>query len=134
LLLVTLDTTRRDFLSPYGADPKVTPHLQRLADSGTLFWNAYSQANTTNASHLSIMTGLTLRQHGVFNNRTPVPEEVDTLPEAFHRAGFETAAFPSVAHVGEEFAWRGFDHFFPAAPELDARQATDRILEWLETR
>lgn len=133
-LLVTLDTTRRDVVSPYGADPKITPNLQRLADAGTLFWNAYARASSTNPAHSTIMTGLTLRQHGVFNNRTPLPSNVDTLPEAFARAGFETAAFPSIPHVGERFEWRGFGHFRPARTALDAREATDRILEWLQNR
>lgn len=134
LLLITLDTTRRDFISPYGADPRLTPNLQELADSGTLFWNAYAQANNTNPAHLTIATGLTLRQHGVFNNRLRLPEDVDTLPEAFSRAGFETAAFPSAPHVGEDFGWRGFDRLVPARRQIDARAATDRILDWLASR
>ena len=41
LLVISIDTLRRDALSPYGADPESTPNLQRLADRGVVldqFW------------------------------------------------------------------------------------------------
>ncbi|MEA2627190.1 MAG: hypothetical protein QOD06_3235 [Candidatus Binatota bacterium] len=134
VLLVTLDTTRRDFVSPYGADAAITPNLTELARDGTLFLNAYSQTNVTNPSHVSIMTGLRAIDHGVFNNQTRLPKRIDTLPEAFHRAGYETAAFPSSRHVGQDLGWEGWDRLEPAEPELNARQVTERFLRWIGGR
>ncbi|MGH7859815.1 MAG: sulfatase family protein, partial [Candidatus Binatia bacterium] len=48
--------------------------------------------------------------------------------------GYETAAFPSVPHVGEGFAWRGFDVLEAARGELRAAAVTERFLEWLAAR
>ncbi|MEA2627189.1 MAG: hypothetical protein QOD06_3234 [Candidatus Binatota bacterium] len=134
VLFVTLDTTRRDFLSPYGADPRFTPRLSALAARGATFLNAFSQTNNTNPAHLTMMTGLRAADHGVFDNLTLLGDGVDTLPLAFHRAGFETVAFPSVPHVGEGLRWRGYDRLLPAVRELEAHETTERVLTWLSTR
>lgn len=134
VLLVTLDTTRRDFLSPYGAHAGVSPNLSEFAKTGALFEAAYAQSNVTNPSHISIMTGLTVRNHGIFNNLEPLPQDLDTLPAAFARSGYETAAFPSVPHLGEHLRWRGFERFAMAEGELAAGETTSRFLRWFGAR
>ena len=131
LLLVTLDTTRPDFLTPYGAAAHLTPNLARLAASGSLFVNAFAQTNVTNPSHVSIFTGLPAIRHRVFHNAMRLPAELDTLAGAFQRAGFETGAFPAVTHVGEGLGWKGFDVLAEAKGELTADVVTGRLLDWL---
>ena len=42
VILITLDTTRADFLSCYGVHPGVTPNLDALAAEGTRFDMAIS--------------------------------------------------------------------------------------------
>jgi arylsulfatase A-like enzyme len=134
LLLVTLDTTRHDYVSAYGAHPDVSPHLAQLGTEGAVFLSAYAQGNVTNLSHLTLMTGLPALEHGVFGNLAEVPAGLDTLAEAFARKGYETAAFPAAPHVGEDFGWRGFTRLDPARQELDARRVTRRALAWLRAR
>src|SRR5262245_25746272 len=106
LLLVTLDTTRRDFTSPYGAPAGYTPALSRLAKRGAVL-EGFSQLDVTNPSHISIMTGLPALKHGVFNNVVPLAPDVDTLPMAFHRAGYATGGFVSISHLGRTVGWQG---------------------------
>lgn len=116
VLLITLDTTRADALGCYGGPPGATPHLDALAERGTLFANASAQASVTPVSHASIFTGQNpythgLRvMHGTVENR--LAETALTLPEVLRDAGYRTAAFTSAFPVTERFGLaQGFDHF-----------------------
>ena len=56
VLLIALDTTRPDHLSPYGYDIH-TPALGGLAKTGVVFEQAVASAPLTEPSHLAILTG-----------------------------------------------------------------------------
>ena len=132
VLLVTLDTTRADFVSHLGGPAGATPHLDALAERSAAFTRARSETNVTNPSHLTLMTGLRAIEHGIFNNQTRIPYELDTLPHAFRRAGYATGGFVSVRHLGPEFGWTGFSEMPPAYGSVRADEVTDRALEWLQ--
>src|SRR5213595_3864027 len=68
LLLVTIDTLRRDRLGAYGNHNHLTPVLDRLAANGIRYDQAYSHVPMTLPAHTSIHTGLTPPHHGVRNN------------------------------------------------------------------
>jgi arylsulfatase A-like enzyme len=134
VLLITMDTTRADVLSCLGGRARLTVQIDQLASRGTLFEEAYSVANTTNPSHLSILSGQRLIEHGVLNNETPIPAETVTLPLLFQARGYRTAALVSAVHVGEA-AWPGFDEIQgPAGLERNAAHLVDPVVEWLEGR
>ena len=42
ILLITCDQLRSDYIGAYGCDFIDTPNIDRLAEEGTLFENAYS--------------------------------------------------------------------------------------------
>ena len=131
VLMITLDTTRADHVSPLGAEPRITPNLQAWSARSCLFTNAVSETNITNPSHLSIMTGLRAIEHGVMSNRVSVPESVDTLAEAMRRAGYRTAGFPAAPHLGRAMGWRGFDVLPEIRSLLGAEAITARAVAWL---
>lgn len=135
LIILTLDTTRADHISAYGVHPDLTPHIDKLAATGTLFLNGMSQTNQTNPSHMTVMTGLMGIEHGILDNEQQIERDVDMLPAAFKRAGYRTAGFPSSSHVSAWLGWKGFDHIYDVAPDpktyLSAEEVTDRALEWL---
>ena len=85
----------------------------------------------TNPSHLSIMTGLPTREHGVSSNFVAMPEGLDTLATALGREGYHTAAFISARPLAAAFGWTGFDTLPDVVGELDAREVTDRAVSWL---
>jgi arylsulfatase A-like enzyme len=64
VLLVTLDTTRVDHLSPYGYERDTSPNLSRLAADGVAYTRAYSVASWTLPSHASLFTGKYPSSHG----------------------------------------------------------------------
>lgn len=155
VLLITLDTTRADYLGCYGQPEPLTPNLDRLAADGVVFEHAIAQASVTPVSHASLFTGLNpyahgLRVlHGVKENK--LDERVPTLAEAMRALGYATAAFVSAFPASEHFGLaQGFDVFdsdFLVQPveeivspaglvqggdnQRRADATTDRALEWL---
>jgi len=58
VVIITLDTTRADRLSPYGFMDVPMPALDRLAREGVVFDRATSVAPLTLPAHTSLFTGL----------------------------------------------------------------------------
>jgi arylsulfatase A-like enzyme len=116
VLLITLDTTRADYLGCYGYRDLVTPNLDQLAAESVVFDQAIAQAAVTPVSHASILTGLNpyhhgLRVlHGLVANR--LAEQHVTLADLWKLRGGHTAAFVSAFPVTERFGLsQGFEHF-----------------------
>ncbi len=111
LLLVTLDTTRADYLGCYGNDAARTPTMDRLAHEGSLFTHCDSCVPITAPSHASIMTAVYPYVHGVRQNGTDRlgPRHI-TLAETLKEAGFATQAIVSAFVLNGKFgASQGFD-------------------------
>ena len=64
VLLITLDTTRYDRLGFYGYSRGTTPHLDRLAETSTVYETAYASSSWTLPSHASLFTGKLTASHG----------------------------------------------------------------------
>lgn len=131
VLLVTVDTTRADHIGAYGAEGASTPNLDRLAEQGVLFENAFSVAPITLVAHTTIMTGLEPPAHGVRNNGIHyVPDRVTTLAERLREAGYATGAFVSAAVLDRRYNLaQGFDVYdddLSAGRERHPRMVADR--------
>jgi arylsulfatase A-like enzyme len=114
VVLVTLDTTRADYLSCYGFGAETTPHLDRLAEGGTRFDLAMSTAAVTPVSHAAILTGRFNRDHGVRVILAPggfrLPGDVPTLASELKGRGYKTIAVHSAFPVSPFFGLtQGFD-------------------------
>ena len=96
IIFYIIDGAGADYMSVYGYNRRTTPNMERLAAEGALFERAYTNAGWTMPSTLSFLTSL---QHSVMggmkNNRNAPPEQILTLPEHLHRAGYQTALFTS---------------------------------------
>lgn len=88
-------------LGCYGHSDVASPHLDRLAQEGTLFENAYCQQAVCNPSRASLMTGLrpdTIRVWDLRADfRTAVPDAV-TLPQHFKTYGYFTRGIGKMFH------------------------------------
>ncbi len=133
VILVTLDTTRRDFLSPYNSEAN-TPAIGRIAAGGAVFDNAYAPMTVTRPSHATMFTGVYPRTHGVLNNTYHLSDERPLLAERFRDAGYRT-----IAHVGTGLFqtasgfMRGFERMNPADEKSsDATQGVERALASLQ--
>jgi len=118
IVLVTVDTLRREHLGCYGYRRPTSPVIDALAADSVVFERALATMVTTVPSHLSMMTGLYAHQHGLTSNVDGVErpfvssDTVTTLARTLNGAGYETAAFVSsiVVH-GRTGLSDGFEHY-----------------------
>ena len=143
VLLVVLDTTRRDRLGLYGYDRETTPALDALAADGIIYERAISAGSWTLPSHASIFTGLYPRDHGTTVEHWRLLPEFDTLAEQLRRDGFETVGVCSNPWVSANTGLQqGFDRFEEVWRDRKednrdlhgAALVTERLLGWLDQR
>lgn len=121
VLLVSLDTTRADFVDSGEGSRAWTPELRRFAASAWVFANAYSPIPQTLPAHLAVLSGLLPHQLGVFGNEHVYDGRRPLLPQVLRRRGWETAAIVSLGTLGTETGFaRGFASF--CEPPADGRQ------------
>ena len=130
VLLVTIDTLRRDRLGAYGSASGLTPTLDRLAGTGLRYTRAFSHVPLTLPAHTSILTGLTPRHHGVHNNLAfRLDDRVPTLATMLKDAGYRTGAFVGAFVLDARFGLaRGFDTYDDRYPR-ETGAPTFRISE-----
>jgi len=133
VILVTLDTTRKDALSIYGGLDVVSPHIARLAETSTVFDSAWSTSPWTLPSHASLFTGLYPTRHGAGVSKTRLDISHPTLAELAHEAGYRTAGFSGGALSASNWGLaRGFDLYHdPDRFETKGDQQTDYVEDWI---
>jgi arylsulfatase A-like enzyme len=97
ILLISVDALRADHVGAYGYGRPTTPHLDALAQEGTLFGSAYCPTPHTSYSITSMMTGKPLRSLLALG----LGADSDTLAGILRAYGYRTAAFypPAVFFV-----------------------------------
>jgi arylsulfatase A-like enzyme len=138
LLVVTLDTTRRDALGFAQRAPGFaarTPVLDALAARSLEFTDAWTAAPVTLPAHASLFTGLWPASHGARDNLgSRLPATAETLAERLAERGFATAAVVAAPVVGPASGLdQGFGRFLAPDPasgvlEKPARVVTDEAL------
>ena len=113
VVIITLDTTRVDRLSPYGLMNASMPALERLAREGVVFDQATSVAPLTLPAHTSLFTGLLPTKHLVRDNAdAALGEEFVTLADILGGRGFRTGAFVgSIVLDAVRGLKQGFEHY-----------------------
>ncbi len=111
LILVSLDTSRADSFSSYGAARVNTPNLDRFAAEAVVFSDCLSQSTATAPSHMSLLTGQYVHRHGLWSNANGVTPSA-TLASVLRDAGWRTAAFTGHGSFRADLGLdAGFDRF-----------------------
>ncbi|PWB76775.1 MAG: hypothetical protein C3F15_04560 [Holophagae bacterium] len=135
VVLVTLDTLRRDRLPIYGYPLDTAPNLSALARSSVVFDNALAASVRTTPSHASMLTGVTPFDHGVLLNKGRLNDGVPTLAEILKSRGCRTAGFVSSVtlsrRTGLERGFEVYDDDVGATQERPAPETLARAREWL---
>ena len=143
VLFITVDTLRRDRLSPWGGPPEATPELAELCARGVVVERSWSTASWTLPSYASLFTAEYPSTHGAGIDWTTTWEggappmlgpspELGSLTSYFDRAGYHTRAWHDNANLrlGTGID-RGFDSY--AQYGLVGRTAVRQLERWLPT-
>jgi arylsulfatase A-like enzyme len=111
IVIVVLDTVRLDYTGPAGADAYLTPAVNALAEEGTSFSRAWSNAPWTVPSHASMFSGLLPSSHRCTGRDFRFRSEGPTFAELLSESGYRTAAFYSNPWLSDELTGmlRGFE-------------------------
>jgi arylsulfatase A-like enzyme/Flp pilus assembly protein TadD len=146
VLLLTIDTLRPDRLSCYSDEHLSTPHIDSLAERGTVFTRAFAHTPMTLPSHANIFLGSTPLYHGVHDNsHFIVADEFLTLAEFLKNHGFNTGAFVGAFPLDSRFGLdQGFDVYddnygFSSQQEFSyverkAEVVIERAVDWIENQ
>jgi arylsulfatase A-like enzyme len=109
IVLLGIDSLRADHLSCYGYERLTSAHLDRFAQSGTLFENTFSAHVPTTSAYASMLTGQDCfsTQVVALRHQGPLRPEVKTLPELLKAEGYNTTC---VGFSGNPSS-RGFDTY-----------------------
>lgn len=130
VVFLTDDQSQLD-CSAYGETLLRTPNMQRLADAGMTFDNAYVASPSCAPSRAALLTGLMPARNGAEANHSKPRPEIKKWPAWFQDLGYEVVAFGKVSHY-KHTADYGFDHF--ADDGFHQHESIGYAVEWLEKR
>lgn len=112
ILLMIADDLGREQIGCYGSKALPTPHLDRLAQSGSRFDMAFASTASCSGSRTTIYTGLHTHENGSYGlvgqrNGFQTSNNVETAPEVFNKIGYKTGILGKV-HVAPEsrYPWQ----------------------------
>jgi uncharacterized sulfatase len=123
IISIVTDDQGRWALGAYGNKEARTPHMDRIAQEGAKFLNAFTCTPVCSPSRASFLTGLYGTQVGITDWIAPVesaaglglPPETMTWPEVLQKHGYTTALIGKW-HLGGQPQFHptrhGFNHFY----------------------
>ncbi len=131
ILFFLIDDIRNTSLGCYGHPIIQTPNIDKLANKGTRFTNAFVTTSICAASRASILTGLYESTHGYTFGKPPIIKKQtdDSFPNQLKKAGFQTGFVGKWGMKTEVNRKSMFDFFKPISlypyfkkinPELEA--------------
>ncbi len=131
VVLISIDTLRRDHVSVYGYPRQTTPGLKALAEEAVVFEDAVSTSSWTLPAHASLFTSTYPSIHGAVNMDVGLATSWPSLPSIFQESGFTTQAFVTHLYLSGEYGFKkGFDRH-EYLEETRAEELTDRAINFL---
>lgn len=117
VIVLLIDTLRRDHLGCYGYPLETSPNIDALAADGLVFEASTTSGNFTVPSVASLFTGQYPGEHGVIGFHDRIAPGQLTLAESFRRGGYRTGAFVAnpILRPAGGFS-RGFEGYEPTPP------------------
>ena len=126
IVLILVDDLGWKDTHTYGSDYYQTPNLDKLAEGGMTFTNAYASASNCAPSRACLLSGLYTPRHGIYTvnssergktrlrkliptpNETVLQDSIITIAEELKIAGYVTASIGKW-HLGDDPCTQGFD-------------------------
>lgn len=134
VLVIVVDTLRADHLSLYGYPRPTSPNIDQLAAQGVTFQNAIATSSWSLPSHVSLLTGRYVSEHGV-GSIQPAPwlgwgkdglGGHRSLGEVLQERGYRTGAFSAnrtyfSANLGFGRSFIHFEDYFHSPADMLVR-------------
>ena len=121
IILLTIDTLRKDVLGCYGNKDNLTPFLDSLQPKCIKFTNAQSTGPYTQVSFPGILTSSYYLEYGRQKKCSP---KRTLISEVLKKSGITTAGFHSNPYLCAYFGWnRGWDIFYDSMQD----EVSDKI-------
>lgn len=112
IILISIDTLRRDHVGLYGYERDTTPNLDTLAEECVVFEEACATAAWTLSSHMTMLTGLYPGQHEVNSAKSALHESFPTLTQRLKERGYHTIGLYRPGWLDPRYGFdRGFDTY-----------------------
>ena len=102
IILIQADQMAGPALPMYGHKVVKAPNLQKLAETGTTFKNAYSNNPVCAPSRFSMMSGQLSSRIGAFDNGSEFPAAVPTIAHYLRNLGYKTCLTGKMHFVGPD--------------------------------
>ena len=140
LVLIIVDTLRRDRLGSYGYRRDTSPHLDALARTSVQYDSWFSPSSWTTPATAALMTSLYPTRLQIRTDGSKLQERFITLPEILRTHGYQTGAVVSNTLVSARWGFdQGFEHFDDSlAAEhkqgITSPRVTEKALAYLNDR
>ncbi|MHC4930503.1 MAG: sulfatase-like hydrolase/transferase, partial [Planctomycetota bacterium] len=113
VVIISMDTTRADYLSCYGYEHKTTPNIDAVAAEAVRFEHVIAPIPLTLPSHSTMMTGTIPPRHGIHDNLNySLGDSNVTLAEMLQAKGYTTGGIISSYVLEDTFGLnQGFDTY-----------------------
>lgn len=136
VVLIVIDTLRKDHLGCYGYERATSPNIDALADRSIVYDNAFSQAPWTLPSVAALLTSRYPSELGIQGFGKRIPDEEVFLQEILSAHGYATHGIVSHDFVGPKWGFdQGFDSFQSFATghrTLSSEAVTEAALEKID--
>ena len=113
-IVILVDDLRWDELGCTGHPFVHTPHIDRIANEGARFRNAFATTPLCSPHRACLLTGLYTRHHGILDNtnRSEQSHQLLTFPRLLHESGDYETGYVGKWHMGNDPSARpGFDYW-----------------------
>ncbi|MES2639446.1 MAG: sulfatase [Myxococcota bacterium] len=133
VLLVSVETFRRDHVHTYGYPRLTTPTFDSLVAGGTSYDQHWTSAPYTHPSLASLVTGLLPTRLGFVDNIPSIGGELLTAAQLFAKGGYVTAAFNVQYVLSNRYGLnRGFHYYRNHPNDVPAAKLTEEVLPFLD--
>jgi arylsulfatase A-like enzyme len=137
ILIIVVDTLRRDHLGVYGYERPTSPQIDRLAADAVRYDAALSQSPWTLPSVASLLTGRDVAPLGIVDDVNLLDDEFLLLSEVLSEQGYSTGAIVSHKFVSAKWGFdQGYDRFDDSNAlghmAITSPSITDKALAFLE--
>lgn len=99
ILFILSDDHSTPYLGCYGNKDLTTPNLDKLADEGVLFNQAYTSASQSVPSRASLLTGRSVIDIRMSRFTAPLPRDIKIIPEYLSEKGYYTGICGRCYHL-----------------------------------